>query len=521
MTNDSVQDENVHVKSASPKVEFTPKEKKNITLFIIGIMCFKFAFESLGGSVNQFVLQRIPSVSTLSLLVIFYGIAQSLGSILVSQLVRVFRASKVISCAIGLFASLGLLYIIIDASTGGTRQHRGSWNPYIIFPIYIAMGGCLGVMELVRRVIPSHIVGTDPEKLKKMDATVHIFYEIAGTSGAFASTPMLKYMGPVFSTFLIPPLFTLGAIFYYQVQHENPMPVESSESTHEETGVKSFFMTAKKGLQNYFASLVYGAGIVMRNRQFTWLIFGYVLALVIHRLTENLLFSIFAKKVLHDGSLSQILLGGSNFGELCGAAMVLKFSKYIKSPLPWVRIDAVTISVLWVFAYVDASNPNAVAAGLIPVMMVLSGAWAAGDVSLLAYIQSNLPEEEDESNKISPLGAVMGFLYASYVIISTLLIYGLGQVFDHFIALHDVRQGFFWISGIGFSICGVLIFTSTFVPKGSFHINPDMSGLTRRPQEPDLEANKMKSNEMKTLSVENSSTELVRKNDSTTDSPAI
>lgn len=41
-------------------------------------MCFKFSFESLGGAVNQFVLSRFTngSVSTLSLLLILYGISQ-------------------------------------------------------------------------------------------------------------------------------------------------------------------------------------------------------------------------------------------------------------------------------------------------------------------------------------------------------------------------------------------------------------------------------------------------------------
>lgn len=491
------------------KVEFTKKEKRNISLFIAGIMCFKFAFESLGGSVNQFVLNRIPGVTTLALLVIFYGIAQSVGSILVSQLVRVFRASRVISFFIACFAGLGLLYILLEACTGGTQTTAGNWNPYGIFPIYICMGGCLGVMELVRRVIPSNIVGTNPDKLKKMDATVHIFYEIAGTSGAFASSPMLKFLGPVYATFLIPPLFLIGAAFYYHVQHDGPVDIQEDASKADQSKSERFVSVAKDGLVNYFTSLIYGAKIVLMHRQFAWLIFGYVIPLVIHRLVENLLFSLFAKQVLKDGSLSQILLGGSNFGELCGAALVLRFSKYVKSPLPWVRIDAVTLCVLWVFAYADASQATALACGLIPVMMVLSGAWAAGDVSLLAYIQSNLPEEEDESNKVSPLGAVMGFLYASYVVISTLLIYGLGRVFDYFIADGNVRGGFFWVAGVGITCFGVLIFASTFVPKGSFALNPDMSGLNRRTPDGEMENGKS----LKSLppSLANSTTDLLRK----------
>lgn len=38
------------------------------------------------------------------------------------------------------------------------------------------------MVELIRRVIPRDIVGGDISKLRRMDATVHIFYEIAGTS---------------------------------------------------------------------------------------------------------------------------------------------------------------------------------------------------------------------------------------------------------------------------------------------------------------------------------------------------
>lgn len=34
----------------------------------------------------------------------------------------------------------------------------GRWNPFLIFPFYMAMGGCIGVLQLIRRTIPT--VGT-------------------------------------------------------------------------------------------------------------------------------------------------------------------------------------------------------------------------------------------------------------------------------------------------------------------------------------------------------------------------
>jgi hypothetical protein len=45
-----------------------------------------------------------------------------------------------------------------------------------------------GMVELIRRVIPADIVGGNVSKLRRMDSTVHVLYEVAGTSGAFASS---------------------------------------------------------------------------------------------------------------------------------------------------------------------------------------------------------------------------------------------------------------------------------------------------------------------------------------------
>ena len=47
------------------------------------------------------------------------------------------------------------------------------------------------MVELIRRVIPRDIVGGNVLKLRRMDATVHILYEVAGTAGAFASAAII------------------------------------------------------------------------------------------------------------------------------------------------------------------------------------------------------------------------------------------------------------------------------------------------------------------------------------------
>ncbi|KAI8830828.1 hypothetical protein BJ741DRAFT_587690 [Chytriomyces cf. hyalinus JEL632] len=64
--------------------------------------------------------------------------------------------------------------------------------------------------------------------------------------------------------------------------------------------------------------------------------------------------------------------------------------------------------------------------------MFISMGWAAGDVSLAAYVQSQLEhnEEEELTGEVSPLGAVMAFLYSSYIAIYFGLNYGLGKYLD-------------------------------------------------------------------------------------------
>jgi len=170
------------------------------------------------------------------------------------------------------------------------------------------------------------------------------------------------------------------------------------------------------------------------------------------------------------GAYSGILLGGSNFGELLGALFVLTFVRLIPTPLPWVRLDAISLSALWVLPFIPTQPPLQIAMSIMPMMIVVSAAWAAGDVSLLAYVQSQLTES-DKKVEVNVLGAVMGFMYASYVIISTFLTFGLGQVLDDFTSKGQIQEGLFYVV-IGISVLGVFTFLSTFIPKGSFKFNP-------------------------------------------------
>lgn len=54
-----------------------------------------------------------------------------------------------------------------------------------------------------------------------------------------------------------------------------------------------------------------------------------------------------AKYVYNEPAYYQILVGGSNIGELLGALAVFLLSERVKSPVPWIRLDAVMLLGVW------------------------------------------------------------------------------------------------------------------------------------------------------------------------------
>ena len=110
----------------------------------------------------------------------------------------------------------------------------------------------------------------------------------------------------------------------------------------------------------------------------------------------------------------------------------------------------------------------------------ISSGWAAGDVSLSAYIQSSLSYTHFK-DKENPLSSVMAFLYTSYIVIYASLSYGLGRVIDAYMSRRDPHGFLFYISGVMMTLACIVIFASTFIPKGSCKLNPTMEELSPDP----------------------------------------
>ncbi|KAH6912104.1 hypothetical protein BKA70DRAFT_1422830 [Coprinopsis sp. MPI-PUGE-AT-0042] len=475
-------------------------EKRNIAIYIAGIMCYKVGLEFFNGSITTLATDRFNAAEAFTKLGAAQGVnqaAQCVGAIMIAPLVKRWPTRTVLSFAILTFGLMTTILLIVDAATGGkfkdTENNKvlyGSWPPNLIFFIWTVSGIAYGMVELIRRVIPADIVGGDVNKLRRMDATVHIFYEVAGTAGAFSSASAISRWGNNYSFFLTPVFFAFAGatwLFISALGFRSPEVIEAERAEVEGQGLEevehsrrssnNYFVQIYHGFLGFGESIWVGGRLIFGNRAFIWLLPTYSIALYLHRYLESGLAPAFAKKVLGTSAWSQIIVGGSNFGELIGALAVLILSDRVPTPLPWLRLDALALNIVWVLptfamnAKKDVSWAWRVAGSFIPISM----GWAAGDVSLAAYIQSTLSASSFRHDRVSALGAVMACLYSTYIVLNAVLSATLGRVIDKdkdSKILHSLRS----VGGTQFSVGCAIILLATFIPKGGFSFNPQYLG---------------------------------------------
>lgn len=482
---------------------FSPAERRNILIYIAGIMLYKFGLEAFNGSVVALATNRYDfdadkagvTPKTFERVAVLTGLNQAfqcIGSILIAPLIKRYPTKLVLSAAICLFGLLTAVLLILDASTGGRMKPKdwlkthdkddfsyyGRYTTDGIIPIYCVTGIAYGMVELIRRVIPRDIVGGDVQKLRRMDAMVHIFYEIAGTAGAFTTALVLiPTLGNNYSFLITPIFFTLAAGVWLCISNFNFVRQLEQPKVKKSTG--AYILGIFTSVRLFFVSIFVGGRILFTSRKFFWLLPGYALALYGHRYLENGVAPVIARRYLGNSAWSQIMVGGSNSGELLGALFVFIFTNLVHTPMPWLRLDALTLLIVWYLPFwYPAKNVTSawiVAATFIPV----SFGWAAGDVSLAAYIQSSLAQLEGENKDVSALGAVMSFLYSTYIILYAVLSVVLGRHIDSVYQKTggsknggNVREAVLNVGGIQFTLIAIIVIAATFVPKGSFAFNP-------------------------------------------------
>ncbi|CAF2066478.1 unnamed protein product [Rotaria magnacalcarata] len=193
------------------------EEKRNIVIYIIGIMLYKFGLEAFNGSIISLAINRYDqeafhsnsTIRTFERVGLISGInqvCQCIGSVLVTPLAK-----------------------LVDIATGGhikpkdfvsldkhDDRYYGRYNTNEIIPIYFITSVAFGMVELIRRVMSRDIVGDNGEKLQKMDALVHIFYEITGVSGALMTgLVLIPRLRNNYAFTISPILFTVAAAVWF------------------------------------------------------------------------------------------------------------------------------------------------------------------------------------------------------------------------------------------------------------------------------------------------------------------
>lgn len=218
----------------------------------------------------------------------------------------------------------------------------------------------------------------------------------------------------------------------------------------------------------------------------------------------------------------------ASFGELLGALSVLIMTNRIPTPIPWLRLGQ---SIEFRFQgrrltsprsrcslpqlglghalppchssrrqlclearrhlHSHRSSPSLALSTLANLTSSQSYGWAAGDVSLAAYIQSSLAKLESRDKDVSALGAVMAFvrslslliissthtldpqLYVTYIVLYAILSAVLGQWVDGAIARGSTgRDVLKYVGGTQMTVLSLVVICATFIPKGAFAWNP-------------------------------------------------
>lgn len=102
-----------------------------------------------------------------------------------------------------------------------------------------------------------------------------------------------------------------------------------------------------------------------------------------------------------------------------------------------------------------------------------------------AYVQASLEHRDAHKTGISSLKAVVSFMYFFQVVAYSVLGTTIGKLAD---GTNDFQGTLMYTCGVQFTIVGGMSFLATFVPRGSWAINPKAIGMSLDVQREELEA---------------------------------
>lgn len=147
--------------------------------------------------------------------------------------------------------------------------------------------------------------------------------------------------------FLITPICCgMGAFLFSFISKMGFERLKHKTETGEEKN-KNIFWELAEGFWLFGRSIWLGAQIIFTHRDLIWLIPCYGMGSYAHRYLDTGLLPKLAKRYLGQASWSMIMCAGSSSGELLGSLLIFFKSKCFRTPIFWLRIDALLMLTLW------------------------------------------------------------------------------------------------------------------------------------------------------------------------------
>ncbi|UPT74217.1 MAG: MFS transporter [Elusimicrobiota bacterium] len=372
---------------------------------MIGTAVTKSGMESVTLGMPLLALSAFGGFSAVAGLVVAYGLAQTVFAGMSEGLAARFQARKVLAGAVAAQAALVSVLVGVVAA--------GALSAATMIPLYLLIGGMTGIIETTRHSIPPLLVGKSEDALESYNAKLHIWYQVAGVAGAVGAGLLIGFGGPVWALAIQPPAYALAAWLFWRVSHAAPAAAAPSPRRSPASVVASYFRDLKSG-----------AKLVLGDVRLRWVAMAFILPQIVHRVFENLLIPVVAKKVLEDPSVSGWLLASSNLGELIGAWVLLKLASRFDGPSQWIKWSAIGLTLIWALAL---SKSLLI---LLPLILLSSATWSAGDLSLRSEVQGRVADKDQ--------ARATAFLYGAFVIGSALISMALGFLLDAVPLLHAI-----------------------------------------------------------------------------------
>jgi len=283
-----------------PRVQLTTPFFPHHTTTITYRHIRQFGLEQYNGTVKALAVDRFaswnyPKYTYSGYMDGFNAATQCIGSIIVGPLMTIFPIKTVLSTSLLVFAVISMIIMCVEKANGGTFPTKcvtkdllppvctgataGNWDPAGIIPVFVFSGIPFGAIEIVRRIIPQQIVGGNEMKLKKLDSLVHVYFEIAGTCGAFFAAYTSLILGKAYAPVITPILYVFAAALFYFI-----IPPKSKEDISLATGTTAelttmFLKSLWYSFYGFGESVYQGALIIFAESKYHWLVWGYTIPL--------------------------------------------------------------------------------------------------------------------------------------------------------------------------------------------------------------------------------------------------